>query len=111
MARPNSAFEAGNKYQPAVGAFEYIGLGALDDLLHGLVEVATWELSERLGLGGYEDHRPSESDTFEVLTGQGSEWSREVNAATTRHRVRCLTPRERRPGLGERTIAASTVLI
>src|SRR5947209_19518219 len=101
MARPNSAFEAGNKYQPAVGAFEYIGLGALDDLLHGLVGVATWELSERLGLGGYEDHCPNEENTLEVLNGQNSDAAREADAARTRHRVRVRAQREGRPGLRE----------
>src|SRR3989442_14437223 len=59
-----AAFEAGNKYQPAVGAFEYIGLGALDDLLHGLVGGATWELSGRLGLRGFRKNLPRGNKNF-----------------------------------------------
>src|SRR3989442_15392254 len=98
MARPNSAFEAGNKYQPAVGAFEYIGLGALDDLLHGLVGVATWELSERLGLGGFEDPFPSETNTFQIFNCPGSQGGGGGKSATPRAPGRGPEP----PGRGTR---------
>src|SRR2546422_10710018 len=59
-----AAFEAGNKYQPAGGAVEDIGLGAVDDLLHGLVEGATLGLSGRLGRGGFHEPLPRENKAF-----------------------------------------------
>jgi len=43
-------FDGGSK------CFEYAGVGALDGLLHGAVGVLTWNLSEKLGLGNFEDH-------------------------------------------------------
>lgn len=34
--------------------FEYTAVGTLDGLIHGAVGILTWELSEKLGLGGPE---------------------------------------------------------